>query len=400
MTLNSAVVLAAGDRQRLRPLTRNGPKPMLPATTRPVLEYVLDALVTAGVEHVHLVVGYKRDRVREHFGSTYRGVPLSYVVQDDRLGSGHALLAAREKIEDPFLVVNGDQIVAPEMVADVREAFERGRERATVALGVVERADVAEYGAVVLSGDRVTEIVENPDTDAYSLLNAGIYAFDDRIFEAIESTPRDAGELELTDTLRRLVASEATVRGVRTNGIWLDATHPWHLLDVAHELLARGRVPEPERDDRVWVADTADVHESATLRPPVVVGPDCEVRAGAVVGPFATLGPNATVGANAVVERSVLDADTRVGANATLLDCVTGQDVRLGAGTTVPGGPGDVRVDEVVHEDQRLGALLADRVRAGGNASFVPGTLVGPGTTIDAGASVAGTVAEQATLLR
>ena len=400
MTLDSAVVLAAGEGRRLRPLTRNRPKPMLPATTRPVLEYVLDALVTAGVERIHLVVGYKRDRVREHFGSSYRGVPLSYVVQDDRLGSGDALLAARDAVEPPFLAVNGDQVLDPGMVADVREAFERGRERPTVALGAVERDDLAQYGAVVLSDDRVTELVENPGTDVYSLLNAGVYAFDDGIFEAVASTPRDAGDLALTDTLRRLVASETTVRGVRTSGVWLDASRPWHLLDVAHELLVRGRVDEPEREDRVWVADEATVHESATLRPPVVVGPHSEVRAGAVVGPFATLGADATVGANAVVERSVLDDDTRVGANATLLDCVTGQDVRLGAGTTVPGGPGDVRVDEVVHENQRLGALLADRVRAGGNASFVPGTLVGPGTTIDAGASVAGTVAEQATLVR
>ncbi|WP_433625125.1 sugar phosphate nucleotidyltransferase [Halomicrococcus sp. NG-SE-24] len=401
MTVCSAVVLAAGEGARLRPLTRNRPKPMLPATTRPVLSYVLDALVEAGVEEMTLVVGYRRDRVQDHFGDEHRGASLSYVVQDAQLGSGHALLTARAAVDGPFLAVNGDQVVAPEVVADVREAFGDGVAdgHPTAALAVVERADVSEYGAVVLNDDRVTELVEKPGSDRYSLLNAGVYAFDEGIFDALDSTPRVDGELALTDTLRRLVAA-GRVQGVRTSGSWVDATRPWDLLSVSHELLVAGCVDEPERDERVWVADGADVHESATLRPPVVVGADCTVAAGAVVGPDVALGRNVTVGANAVVEASVLDDDTRVGPNATLVDCVTGQGVRLGAGATVPGGPGDVRVDDVVHEDERLGALLADRVRAAGDASFAPGTLVGPGTTIAAGASVSGTVAEQATVVR
>jgi len=400
MTVRAAVVLAAGEGTRLRPLTRNRPKPMLPAADRPILEHVFDALIGAGVERLHVVVGYKRDRVQDYFGPTYRNVPINYVVQDKQLGSGHALQQTRRAVasEDGFLVVNGDQVVEQRMVEDVLDAFED--DDASAMLAVTERSDVSHYGAVVTEGDRVVELVEKPDTGEYRLLNAGVYAFDASIFDAIDETPRVQGELALTDTLTRLIDADVPVCGVTTEGLWVDATYPWDLLDVSQELLLQGRVTEPERDENVWVADTASVHGDATLQGPVVVGPDSEVRPGAVVGPFAAVGRNATVGANAVVSRSVLDTDTRIGPNATLLDCVTGQAVSLGAGTTVPGGPGDVRVEDTVFEDQRLGALVADRVRAAGDVSFAPGTLVGPNATLHTGVSVSENLTEGAEVFR
>ncbi|WP_135824577.1 sugar phosphate nucleotidyltransferase [Halorussus ruber] len=417
MTVRAAVVLAAGEGTRLRPLTRNRPKPMLPAADRPILEHVFDALIGAGIERLHVVVGYKRDRVQDHFGPTYRNIPVNYVSQDKQLGSGHALLQARDAVsqEDGFLVVNGDQVIERQMVADVLDAFEEDDGNATLA--VTEQADVSHYGAVVMDGDRVVELVEKPDTDEYRLLNAGVYAFDPSIFDAIEATPRVQGELALTDTLVRLIEGvdaedgdaaetgraapgDATVRGVVTEELWEDATYPWDLLDVSRDLLLHGRVTEPEREESVWVADSATVHDDATLQGPVVVGPDTEVRPGAVVGPYAALGRNATVGANAVVSRSVLDTDARVGPNSTLLDCVTGQGVALGADTTVPGGPGDVRVGDTVFEDQRLGAVLADRVRAEGDVSVAPGTLVAPSATLHTGVTVSENINERAEVFR
>jgi glucose-1-phosphate thymidylyltransferase len=387
---------------------------MLPAADRPILEHVFDALIGAGIERLHVVVGYKRDRVQDHFGPTYRNVPVNYVAQDKQLGSGHALLQARDAVseEDGFLVVNGDQVIERQMVVDVLDAFEGDDGSATLA--VTEQADVSHYGAVVMDGDRVVELVEKPDTDEYRLLNAGVYAFDPAIFDAIEDTPRVQGELALTDTLVRLIDGEhgrndsdglsdadgPTIRGVVTEELWEDATYPWDLLDVSRDLLLHGRVTEPEREESVWVADSATVHDDATLQGPVVVGPDTEVRPGAVVGPYAALGRNATVGANAVVSRSVLDTDARLGPNSTLLDCVTGQGVVLGADITVPGGPGDVRVGDTVFEGQRLGAVLADRVRAEGDVSVAPGTLVAPSATLHTGVTVSENIRERAEVFR
>ncbi len=373
---------------------------MLPAATRPILEHVLDALVEAGVRQIHLVVGYRGNCVRDHFGSEHRGVGINYVEQDKQLGSGHALFAARDEVDDVFLVVEGDKIIDSKTVSAVRDAFARAD--STAAVGVVERDTIGEHDAVLLDGTRVRKIAESPDNE-HRLLNSGVYAVDERIFEAIEATPTVAGEVSLTDTLSRLTDADVEIHGVRTDGLWVNATHPWKLLDLNRELLVRKQMSNPQsgahRDERVWVADTARVHDSAVLQPPVVVGSDCDVRPGAVVGPFVSLGQHTIVGSNAVVQHSVLDSDTRVGANATLVDCVTGQGVRLGAGCTIPGGPTAVQANGSIYEDQQLGALLADRVHVGGNASFEPGTLVGSGVRINAGVSVSGTVEERATVV-
>lgn len=397
MSVHTAVVLAAGEGTRLRPLTRNRPKPMLPAGNRPILEYVFDALVEAGLDRIVVVVGYKRDRVQNHFGPSYRGVELTYVTQAKQLGSGHALLQARSEVSGPVLVVNGDRLIDGETVRSVVDHYETDPE--TPALAVLERQDASHYGAVDLRDGDLVSIVEKPDTDEYRLINGGIYAFPETIFDEIEATPRADGELALTDTIARLIEHDR-VRAVKTEGMWVDATYPWDLLAVAREVLARGRVTERPGDEGVWVADSAHVHEDATLQAPVVVGPDCEVAAGTVLGPNTALGDNVTVGPNATVQNSVLDVDTRVDAGATLVDTVTGQDVTLGVETVVPGGPADVQIDTEVFEDQALGAVFADRARTRGNVSVSPGTLVGPGATLYAGVHAFGHVEEGAEVVR
>ena len=399
MSVRTAVVLAAGEGTRLHPLTHNRPKPMLPAANRPVLEYVLDALVEAGIERVCLVVGYKCDRVQEHFGPRYRDCPVTYVHQKKQLGSGHALLQARESVEGPPLVVNGDRVIEPSLVSDVVRAFER--DAGPAVLGVIERPNARQYGAVVLQGGRIEQIVEKPDSDEYRLINAGVYAFDSSVFDAIAATPRREGELQLPDTIAELI-DEGDVQGIRTEGLWADATYPWDILTVTQELLARGRVDEPEREaeSRIWINDSARVHDDAALQAPVVVGADCEVGPGAVVGPTTALGHNVTVGSNATIERCVLDADTRVGAGSVLLDCITGQDVDLGPATVGSGGPADVRIGSSVFENRRLGAVVADRVHAVGDTGLAPGTLVGPNATLHHGARASGRIAAGAEVVR
>jgi NDP-sugar pyrophosphorylase family protein len=396
MSIDTAVVLAAGEGTRLRPLTRNRPKPMLPAANRPILEFVFDALVAADIERIVVVVGYKRDRVQGHFGPTYRDVELTYVHQDKQLGSGHALLQARDVVAEPLLVLNGDRVIDANIVADVVAEFERSGKPT---MSVLERPETQQYGAVVLHEGDVVELVEKPDTDEYRLINAGVYAFDPSVFEGVAATDRAAGELGLTDTIGNLMANDR-VRGARTEGMWVDATYPWDLLTVSDELLARGHVDVPETAANVWVDPDATVHEAAILQPPVVVGADCEIGPGAVVGPEAAVGQNVTVAANATVRRTVLGRDTRVETGSMLIDTVTGQDVHLGAGTVVPGGPADVRVGREVFPDQRLGAVLADRVVAEGDASFSPGTLVGPRAHIGTSVRASGTVDEGAEVVR
>ena len=395
-TPSSAVVLAAGEGIRLRPLTANRPKPMLPAGTRPILEHVLNALIDAGVDDIHLVVGYQANRVRSHFGPTYRDIPLTYHTQSNQLGSGHALLQARDGPTDSFLLVNGDQIIDHRIVDAVTNAHS-----GTATMAVVEGPEAVDYGAVRLSGNEITELVEQPNTGEFRLFNAGVYAFAQQIFDTLADLSVDRGELPLTDAIQDLIADpEQTVEGVRTDHFWMDATHPWDLLALSRELLARGWVNAPTVDSDIYVHDSAHVHPDATLVGPVVVDSDVIIEAGAVVGPYAAIGASSTVGAGSVLQDVVVDTDTTIGPNTTAVELVAGQGCELGAGLTVGGGPADVVLDEQVHSDVDLGGVIADRVDIGGNAALEPGALIGPGATVGTGVVVRGEVDAESEVVR
>ena len=384
----SAVVLAAGEGVRLRPLTANRPKPMLPAGTRPILEHVLNALIDTGVDDIHLVVGYQANRVRSHFGATYRDVPITYHTQTNQLGSGHALLQAQDGPEGSFLLVNGDQIVDHRIVESVGEAH-----AGAATMAVVEGPEAVDYGAVSLDGDTITELVERPAGGEFRLFNAGVYAFTQQIFEVLDSLSVERGELPLTAAIQQLIDNETdTVDGVRTDRFWMDATHPWDLLSLSRELLSRGWVDVPTAEPDIHVAESAHIHPEATLVGPVVVDSDAVVEAGAVVGPYAAVGASATVGAGAVLQDIVVDTDTTIGPNTTAIELVAGQGCELGAGLTVAGGPADVVLDDQVHGGVDLGGVIADRVEVGGGATLEPGALVGPDTTVGDGVVVRGRI--------
>ncbi|WP_121741154.1 sugar phosphate nucleotidyltransferase [Natronorubrum halophilum] len=387
MTIRSAIVLAAGEGVRLRPLTRHRPKPMLPAGTKPILEHVFDHLIDAGISELTVVVGYGRTTVQSHFGPSYRGVPIAYVTQEKQLGSAHALAAAASRIEEPVLVVNGDQLVDRSIIADT---IDRHESSGGATLGVIADAAVADYGGVITDTDgSVTEIVENPTDDRSYWLNAGVYALNPRAIEIMTGIDSTAGEYSLVDGLSALIETETTVAAVTTDGMWIDATFPWDLLTVAETLLETGAVA-CER------APSARIHDAATVVDPVVVAPDCVIGPGAVVGPNVCLGENVTVGANATVEHSVIDSDTRIGTAATVIDCVAGRGVAVGPGSTVVGGPGDVHVGETIHRNEKLGALIADRATDRGGVTYRPGTIVGSEVSIRAGARVGGSIDAEA----
>jgi glucose-1-phosphate thymidylyltransferase len=384
MDISSGVVLAAGEGERLRPLTRNRPKPMLSAGTRPILAHVLDALVNAGIDDLHVVIGYNRDRVQNYFGSTYRNRQITYHVEEKQLGTGHAVLQARDAIDEDFVVINGDELVRNEVIADVVEAHSMD----TVAtMSVIESEQAAEFGAVRVDGDRVMELVEKPERGGYRLLNRGVYAFGPSIFRTITSTDSD-GERRLTDAIARQIDAGNEVRCVRTDSLWEAATYPWDLLAVNAQVLTQGWVPQTERDAGVYVHEAASVHEDAMLTPPVVVDADAVVDAGAVVGPHTAVGRNSTVETGAVLKRSLVESDVQVGANATVVESILAQGAHVGAGVTLGGGPSSVQLGARLHRERTLGTVLADRARLGSGVTVTPGTLLGPSATVADGSTV------------
>lgn len=382
--VREAVVLAAGEGRRLRPLTKYLPKPMLPVANRPVVDYVLDALVESGIERVVVVVGYRGDRIQTHLTAAYQDLDVEFVQQPSRLGSGHALMQASGMVDGDFLVVNGDNIIDTEIVESTLERYESTDCAATVAVAHSDTPE--EYGVVITDRGLIADIDEHPVEREGYVVNAGVYAFDESVFDALDQTDPWQGEIRLTDAIEHL---DGPVTSILVNGGWLDPSTPWQLLSVSETLLGR------HYGSDVYVADSARVHESAIIEGPVVIGKDCDVGPGAVIRPGTCLQDNVHVGANSVVERSIVSTDAHVGANALLRDSVVGSGARIGDCVASPGGRADVVVDGRLYTDRRIGSIVADRATVGANATLTAGSSVGAEATVGAGVVVDGVVREQ-----
>ncbi len=226
--VTKAVLLAAGRGTRMRELTLDLPKPMIPVRGRPVLAHIVSGLVAAGVTDLLVIVGYRADVVREYFGDgSAHGARLQYATQITQDGTGRVVDLARNFVdEDPFVLSYGDILVDP-----INYPRLTALEPLDDALLTVKRADdVSQGGAVFINEHQ--ELVDlrekpKPGEPTSPWYNAGIYTFRPDIFEfteRLEKSPR--GEYELTDAIRALAQSGRRVRCLELNGEWADVRDP------------------------------------------------------------------------------------------------------------------------------------------------------------------------------
>jgi UDP-N-acetylglucosamine diphosphorylase/glucosamine-1-phosphate N-acetyltransferase len=386
------VILAAGEGTRMRPLTDATPKPMLPVADRPLVAHTADAAVDAGTEELIFVVGYHGEQVRSHFGGEYRGVPVSYAVQAEQLGTAHAVAAAREYLDGTFAVLNGDDLYDP---ASLAALLSEGP-----AVGTYEVEDPRAYGVFEMAGNTVTDVVEKPEDPPSNRVNVGGYVFPSEAREWLDVPRSERGEHELTDVLERVIG-ETTVRPVPVDR-WLGVGRPWELLEANEWKLS-----ELERDVRGDVSLDAEVRgavvveDGATVEPGVVIEGPALVRSGATVGPNAyvrgatLVGEDAHLGASVEVKNSVVRAGTNVPHLSYVGDSVLGRGANLGAGTTVANLRHDddpvrltVKGERVSTGRRKFGAVVGDRARTGIDTTIDAGVTLSTGARTDPGETV------------
>ena len=387
----TAVILAAGEGRRLEPLTNRRPKPMVPVANRPLLEYVVEAVAAAGIDRIVLVVGYKQERIRNHFGDGDDwDVTIEYVEQSTQLGTGHAVLQAEPVVEGPFVVLNGDRIVDAEAVAAVRDRLRDG-DTALVTVTAVETP--RDYGVVQLDGDRVAEIDEKPEGPVdTNRINAGVYGFSTAIFDAIRAT-NTSGELAITAALNGLAERNA-VTGVGYDGRWLDVSNLWDVLTVNAAL-----IHDSDRA-REATAPGRRVGEAVTVADDVVLAGNVRIGPNATLSGATAVGSNVTIAANAVVENSVVFPDAVIGPGAVVRDAVVAGNARIGPNATVVGGDATVVVGDAVHRDVTLGGVVGDNATVGGGATLTNGAVVGDDVRVDAGVVIDGRIESGAVVRR
>lgn len=222
-----AVVLAAGRGTRMKSLTDQCPKPMLPLNGRPMLAHQMDRFAEAAVEHVCIVIGYRGEMIRDYFRAhPPTGIQVDFVVQPVPNGTGSAALLAREFVgESDFILTFGDILVDPQVYLRLYELSVG----AQIVLALAHVEDPYRGGAVYVEDGSVVRIVEKPPkgTSTTNFISAGVYLFKHSIFGRLAGLPvSPRGEYDLTDAIHSTVQDGETVHCFEVPGFWRDIGRP------------------------------------------------------------------------------------------------------------------------------------------------------------------------------
>lgn len=342
-----AILLVGGQGTRLRPLTIDTPKPMLPVAGRPCTEHQIARLREAGVTRVILGTSYRAEVFAEYFGDgSAFGVELVCVTESVPLGTGGAirnvLSELRSGPDDPVLVLNGDVLSGHDMAAQV--AHHRAQ-LADVTLHLINVDDPRPFGLVPTDADdRVLAFLEKPQRPEEIVthqINAGCYVFARRVIDAI---PADRVVSVERETFPGLLAAKAPVLGWIEDAYWLDLGNPLAFAQGSRDLVL-GIAPSSALPGPIG---------------PSLVLDDAVVAASATVAGGSCIGIGARVDADAVVTGSVVMDGAHIGPGAHVVDSIVGRHAVVGPRTSA------------------VETVIADRVRIGADNEFGPGTRVFP----------------------
>ena len=368
--MKQAVILAAGEGQRLRPFTATKPKVMLSIAGKPIVQYVVESLAQNGIRNIVLVVGYRREQVFDYMGSGERfGVDITYITQERQLGTAHALAQAKAVTESEFLVLPGDNLIE----ADTITQFVAVKPEAML----VKRVDnPARYGVVTIENGMVKDIVEKPEEAKSNIVNTGIYAFTTEIFSFIEA------QLDIPDALNNMLAQGYPISAQEADGTWLDVVYPWDILSLNDAVLRQIRAnlggtieTGVSLKGLVSVGKDTIIRSSSYIVGPVVIGNNCDIGPNVCILPATSIGDNVVISSFSNVKNSVIGNDVNIGPGCIIQDSVIDNGCIIKGHFTAYSGQADVKVDE--HRLVNIGAMLGEGCNLGNNVIAQPGVIVG-----------------------
>ncbi|HEY5888882.1 MAG TPA: sugar phosphate nucleotidyltransferase, partial [Acidimicrobiales bacterium] len=367
-----AVIMAGGEGTRLRPLTSNLPKPMMPLANKPMMEHVIDLLRRHGFDEIVVTLAFMPDAIRNHFGdgSEY-GVHIQYATEETPLGTAGSVRNAADALDERFLVISGDVLTDIDLGEVV--AFHEAK-GALATIGLVPVENPLEFGIVITDEDgSIERFLEKPSWGQVfsDTINTGIFVLEPAIFDHIVD---DRAVDFSSEVFPALLAAGLPLYGAVAGGYWEDVGTLEAYVSAHKDILDQKvevDIPGFEVSGGVWVAEGAEIHPDAVVEGPAVVGDNARVEAGARLGEYAVLGTNVKVRAGAEIHRSIVQDNAYLGEGVRLAGSVVGRacDVRRGA-----------RCED--------GSVLGDECFIGEDAVIGAGVKVYPFKTVEAAAVV------------
>jgi mannose-1-phosphate guanylyltransferase/phosphomannomutase len=365
--------MAGGEGSRLRPMTANLPKPLLPVANRPIMEHVLRLLRRHGYDETVVTVQFLASLIRNYFGDGDElDMALRYATEELPLGTAGSVKNAEDALRgEPFLVISGDALTDIDLTEMVRLHRERG---ALVTVALKSVPNPLEFGIVITDADgRIERFLEKPTWGQVfsDTVNTGIYVMEPEILDHVaDGVPVDWS----ADVFPALLKAGAPIYGYVADGYWEDVgTHESYLKAHADVLNRQVDVDIDgfELAPGVWVCEGAEVDPDAVLKGPILIGGYAKVEAGVELREYTVLGSNVVVKSGAFLHRAVLHDNVFVASHANLRGCVVGKNTDIMRGA---------RIEE--------GAVVGDDCVVEEEAFLTVGVKVYPFKTIEAGAVV------------
>jgi UDP-N-acetylglucosamine diphosphorylase/glucosamine-1-phosphate N-acetyltransferase len=395
-----AVILSGGAGERAFPLTTSKPKPMFELLGKPLLQYVIENLQTAGIEDIIIVTGPDPQQIQDYFGTGEQfGAKIRYTTQEEPLGMANALQTADHLLEDRFFMLNGNDIFEPYLLGDVmRKAQETGRDMILVGR---EMEKPWKFGVFKFEDGKVTAVVEKPPMgeEPSNIVVVGVYFFSKLIFDYIARTPVTNYQLEIA---YQGLIDEGNVEFVPYDGVFESFKYPWDLLTINEYLMDRF-ITEPRISDQAHISDKAvidgnvvieggvRVFEHAVIRGPAYVGRDSVIGNNVLMWNYSSVGANSVVGFSSEIKHSLIGRNCWIHMSY-IGDSIVSDNCSFGAGTITANFrfdeeevPVKVKEEKVSSGTDKLGVIMGEDSKTGCNATLMPGTKVGPHSIVGPG---------------
>ncbi|MGI8710895.1 MAG: sugar phosphate nucleotidyltransferase [Acidimicrobiales bacterium] len=367
-----AVIMAGGEGTRLRPLTSNCPKPMLPLANRPMMEHIVTLLKQHGIDEIVVTVAFLANQIRTYFGDGSEfGVRMVYATEDQPLGTAGSVRNAMDELDERFLVISGDVLTDIDLGKILAFHEEKG---ALATIGLVAVENPLEFGIVITRDDgSIERFLEKPSWgEVFSdTINTGIFVLEPEVFDFIaEGRPVDFS----SEVFPALLEADKPLYGSVAEGYWEDVGTLESYVSAHKDVMDRRvqvDVPGFVLGEGVWLGEGADVHPDAHIDGFAIIGENCRVEAGARIGDYTVLGGNVRVRGDVDLERSVIHDNAYLGEGVQARGAVIGRasDLRRGA-----------RCDD--------GSVVGDECFIGERAHISSGVKIYPFKTVETGAVV------------
>lgn len=330
------IIMAGGEGSRLRPLTCDLPKPMVPVMNRPVMTYSIELLKKYGITEIGATLQYLPQAIQGYFGdgSEY-GVHLHYFIEESPLGTAGSVKNAGDFLDETFIVISGDALTD----INLKRAVDFHKSHGSKATLVLKRVEVPlEYGVVVTDEDgRISRFLEKPNWgEVFSdTVNTGIYILEPEVLNYFEAGVKFDFSQDLFPMLQK---DNQPMFGYISNEYWCDIGNAQTYLTAHYDMLS-GRIHTPIPGhylaEGIWTGEKVQIDEGARIEGPCYIGHYTRIRKDAYIGPYSVIGAHCDIEPRASVKRSVLWNHVLLGRDAHVRGAAICNQVELKEKTAV-----------------------------------------------------------------